>query len=402
MTRVQKIQLRAAEIEGRIAEIVALPEAERSDEVNAELVNLNTEKQGIPDKLTKALADDDSTVALVGDQARADGAFAEMQHIAAQASVGEFFANLYQKRPHEGALAELQAHYAMGRHELPLDLLRGAAGDGFMAAATTAPANTGRTELPVVQPVFAMGDATFLSIDMPTVEAGDAVFPVLATRPTVGGPHKDSTAVAETDGTFEAESLQPERLQAGFSYRRTDASRFPQLDMSLRSALTMGLSEALDDEVVGQIVTDVGRTAATAADTFASYRKRLVYDRIDGRYVMGEGDIRLLVGSDTIADMSELYRGNTADDSTVDSLRRITGGLKVSAHIAAVANDKQDVIVRRGMRRDMVCPLWRNVEIIFDEVTRAAEGEIKLTAALQFAKKVIRTDGFARIEAQHA
>ena len=46
--------------------------------------------------------------------------------------------------------------------------------------------------------------------------------------------------------------------------------------------------------------------------------------------------------------------------------------------------------------------MWRNVEIIFDEVTRAAEGEIKLTAALQFAKKVIRTDGFARVETQHA
>ena len=400
MTRVQKIQLRAAEIDGRIAEIIALPDGERSDGIKKELVALNAEKQTIPDKLTKAMEAEETAAGLAGDQARADGAFAEMAHVAAQASVGEFFQNLYEKRPHEGALAELQAHYAMDRNEIPLDLLRG--GGEFRAAATQAPPNTGRTELPVVQPVFAMGDAAFLMIDMPTVESGDAVFPVLTTRPTIGGPHTDSTAVAETDGTFAAESLSPSRIQAAFSYRSTDATRFPQMDMALRSALTMGLSEALDAEVVGQIVTDVARTDAPAPDTFATYRKRLIYDRIDGRFVMGEGDIRLLVGSDTIADMSELYRANNADDSTVDSLRRISGGLRVSAHITATAASKQDVIVRRGMRRDMVCPLWRNVKIIFDEVTLASSSQIKLTAGLQFAKKVIRTDGFARIEAQHA
>lgn len=399
MTRVQKIQLRAAEIDGRIAEIIAFPDGERSDGINKELMALNAEKQTVPDKLAKAMEAEETAAGLAGDQARADGAFAEMAHVAAQASVGEFFQNLYEKRPHEGALAELQAHYGMDRSEIPLDLLRGGE---FRAAATQAPGNTGRTELPVVQPVFAMGDAAFLTIDLPTVEAGDAVFPVLTTRPTIGGPHTDSTAVAETDGTFAAESLSPSRIQAAFSYRSTDATRFPQMDMALRSALTMGLSEALDAEVVGQIVTDVARTDAPAPDTFATYRKRLIYDRIDGRFVMAEGDVRLLVGSDTIADMSELYRANTADDSTVDSLRRISGGLRVSAHIAATAASKQDVIVRRGMRRDMVCPLWRNVKIIFDEVTRAAEGEIKLTAGLQFAKKVIRTDGFARIQAQHA
>ena len=40
-------------------------------------------------------------------------------------------------------------------------------------------------------PIFADGDAAFLNVDQVTVPNGDAVFPVLTNRPTVGGPHAD-------------------------------------------------------------------------------------------------------------------------------------------------------------------------------------------------------------------
>lgn len=395
MTKAQKLQLRMAEIEARLAEIDGIPTASRSAELKAERAALNREMQGIPEKLTKALEAEGADALLRGEQAYGDGAFAEMAAVASQPVVGDFFSNLFEKRPHEGALAELQSHYGLSRNELPLDVLRPS------MAVTPAPDDTGRTQQPTLQPVFAMGEAAYLSVAMPTVESGDAVFPVLTTRPAVGGPFKDSTAVAETTGAFSAEVLQPERIQASFFYRRTDATRFPMMDSDLRSALAMGLSEATDKEVIDQIVADVTRTAATAADTYDSYRKRLIYDRIDGRFARMETDLRMLVGHETLADMAPLHRGDQGDVSVVENIRRLSGGLRVSPHIAVVASNKQDVIIRRGMRRDMVCPLWRNVEIIFDEVTKAATGEIVLTAFLQFAKKVIRADGFARVEAQH-
>ena len=75
-------------------------------------------------------------------------------------------------------------------------------------------------------PVFADGDAAFLSVDQVTVPNGDAVFPVLTNRPTVGGPHADSTEVTETTGAFSAELVKPERLQCAFTYRRVDVARF--------------------------------------------------------------------------------------------------------------------------------------------------------------------------------
>ena len=110
----------------------------------------------------------------------------------------------------------------------------------------------------------------------------------------------------------------------------------------------------------------------------------------------------LLVGGATISDMAETYRSNNADDSAVDSLRRITGGLRVSPHLPAVAASKQGVIVRRGSRMDAVAPLWEGVTLIPDEVTKASTGEIVITAVLLAAFKIIRTDGFAHIQAQHA
>ena len=397
MTPAQILQLRMATIQARLVRIEEMtPTEQRAETIVAEAASLQAELLEAPDKLRAALEAEGADAALRSEQAYGDGAFAEMASVTAQASVGEFFSNLYEKTPHDGALAELQAHYGMDRNMLPLDLLRP------RMAVTTAPDATDRAEMPVVQPVFSEGDSAFLSVDMPVVESGDSVFPVLTTRPTVGGPHKDSTAVAETDGAFSAEVLQPERIQCSFFYRRTDATRFRGMDMALRQALSSGLSEALDAQVVAQISTDVGRTDAARVDSFESYRSKLVYSRIDGRFASMESDLRLLVGSPTLTHMASLFRGATNDISTVESIRRLVGGVKVSPHIAAVAASKQDTIVRRGMRRDMVCPLWRSVHIIFDEVTKASTGEIVLTAVLEFAKKVIRTDGFARIETQHA
>ena len=72
----------------------------------------------------------------------------------------------------------------------------------------------------------------------------------LSTRPTVGGPHSDSTDVGETTGGYTADLLAPERIQASFIYKRVDALRFPAMDPSLRMALNGGLEEKLDYEVI--------------------------------------------------------------------------------------------------------------------------------------------------------
>ncbi len=302
-----------------------------------ELTKLENESRALEAKYRVAV----KAEAEAEENSEADGSAGELRELVAAANIGAIFEAAVESRATTGAEKELQDSLNLAPNAAPLDLLR-----LEKRAVTPAPASVGAMEAPTVQPVFAMGDAEFLGVMETMVDVGDAVFPVLTTRPTVGGPHRESENVAETDGTYAVSVLPPSRLQASFLMRATDAVRFRDMQDSLSDALRSGLGEAVDKEIVDQLSTDVARTAATAADTFASYRKRFIYDLIDGRFASMESDIRLLVGSKTLADASELYRANTADDSVLDSIRRISGGVKVSPHIAAVAASKQDVYVQ--------------------------------------------------------
>ena len=81
---------------------------------------------------------------------------------------------------------------------------------------------------------------------------------------------------------------------------------------------------------------------------------------------------------------------------------RILGGVKVSAHVPAVSGNKQNAVIRLGMRRDMVAPIWANIALIPDEVTKAGAGQIVLTAVMLSAQKILRSAGFYKQESQHA
>ena len=95
------------------------------------------------------------------------------------------------------------------------------------------------------------------------------------------------------------------------------------------------------------------------------------------------------------------YAQGGAAISALDDLAMRTGGVRVSAHVPAkTASHRQNAIVRRGMRRDAVAPIWEGITLIPDEITRAATGEILVTAVMLYAFKILRTDGFFKQQIQ--
>ena len=80
----------------------------------------------------------------------------------------------------------------------------------------------------------------------------------------------------------------------------------------------------------------------------------------------------------------------------------VTAGLKVSSHVPAAASNKQNAVIRLGMRRDMVAPVWEGVTLIPDEITKAANGQIVVTAVMLHAVKILRAEGFYKQQTQHA
>ena len=150
-------------------------------------------------------------------------------------------------------------------------------------------------------PIFASGDGAFLGIQRPIVGVGVAAFPVLGTNPSVKGPYTDSTEATQTDAVFQANTLSPERLQASYAYRSSDAARFSSLDSSLRLALNGGLQEKLDNQAVNGSDgllngSNLSNNNVTATTTFALYLSQLLYSRVDGRYARQPSDVRILVG----------------------------------------------------------------------------------------------------------
>ena len=170
----------------------------------------------------------------------------------------------------------------------------------------------------------------------------------------------------------------------------------------------MALADGLDKEVVaggdGLLSgTNLSNNAASAVTTFAGYLEDLAYGRIDGTYAAMTSELRIVMGAGTYAHAGSVYRNTSVDRTVLDRLMELTGGVRVSGHVPAVSNtNKQNAVIRRGMRRDMVAAVWEGVTLIPDEVTKAANGQIVVTAVMLHAVKLLRSAGFYKQETQHA
>ena len=115
-----------------------------------------------------------------------------------------------------------------------------------------------------------------------------------------------------------------------------------------------------------------------------------------------KSDIRVLMGS---AHLRARGRRLSVVQPTKVGARQLleqeSGGVRVSAHVPAVSSNRQNAVVRLGMRRDMVQPVWGAVTIIVDEVTLSGKGEIEVTAVLGMNTKILRAAGFYKQQSQH-
>ena len=208
------VETRSAEQDGRLTAL------------DGELIDSETEFQTAADALITEQATPAATPAGEDTEAR------ERRELCERANVGDVYNSILEKRgATDGATAEAQAAHGCAPNQIPLAML---AAPTEVRAVTPTPGASATEQAETVQPVFSTGAGAFLGIDRPTVAMGQAVYPVLTSRPTVGGPHASSADVADTTGAFNASLLPPKRIQAGFIYRRTDAMQFSGMDSALR------------------------------------------------------------------------------------------------------------------------------------------------------------------------
>ena len=400
--KLKELEVRASDLRVEINQLATADDADLD-----KLRELRSEYEGVETRIA-ALKAIEGAAPAEGDakiETRDDAEGRELRALVGRANMGRIFDAALSHRSLDGPEHELQKHYGLESNQIPLAMLEDEL-EVRTAGVTPAPAEVGQTQRPIIPAVFPQAAASFLGISQDRVPVGEAVYTVLSTSAAPGTPDEGDEQDHST-GAFSAKVLAPARIQASLFYSREDRARFVGMASALRRNLSDALADKLDDQVLTGSRglfhgTNLAANAANAADTFASYRKRFVYDAIDGTYASQESDLRILVGADTLADMAIEYRANSADDSALDSIRRITSGVRVSAHVPEVAEKKQNAIVRRGMRQDFACGIWEGISLITDEVTQAKAGEIVITAVMLYACQVLRKDGFRKVQAQHS
>ena len=395
MTTAQKLAIRASEIRGRLAELAGVDELD--DETRPELEKLRNEYTDV-EKRSQAAILSESVDPPVETRHRTDPEGGEMRSLISKCNVGKIFDSALEHRSTDGPERELQEFHKLSENQVPLALLE-------TRAVSPAPGQVGQNLEPIIPYVFPQSCSAFLGIDMPTVPVGDSVYAVLTSELDVGTPAEDASQ-AETTGAFSANVLSPSRLQASFFYSREDRARFAGMDESLRMNLSDGLSDGLDKQIISGAsglltATNLANHDASAVTTFEGYISGFGYGRVDGRYASMTSDLRIVMGSGSYAHAGAVYRNTSVDRNVIDRLMEITSGVKVSAHVPAVASKKQNAVVRLGMRRDMVAPIWEGLSLIPDEVTKASSGQIVITAVLLHAIKIVREAGFFKIQTQH-
>ena len=407
MTPLSTAEVRAGEIRIRLSELAA--EADLTPEYRAEMDTLRNEYQDVERRMAALRISEPGQNPVVS--ATAEGN--EYRAMLDRANVGNIFDALLNHQNPAGVEAELQQHLGIAGNQIPLDLLRGkgsgGGGGGGMEyrAVTPAPGQVAQNQQPIIPYVFPQSAAAFLGVDMPSVGSGEAVYPVLTGTLDVGTPAENG-AQAETTGSFASAVLVPKRLQASFFYSREDRARFAGMDAALRENLSDGLADGLDKEILNGNDglfngTNLPNNAQTTDDTFDSYLNNLVWKQVDGRYASMAGDLAMVVGAATYADMGKTYRNTTVDRSALDRLMELVAGVKVSAHVPIPATNRQNVVIRRGMSMTAVAPVWEGVTLIPDEITKAANGQIVITAVMLHAVKVLRTGaGLVKQQTDHS
>ena len=399
MTRTQKLQLEQSENRQAIGRALDIETEKRADTFAADLETLTKRATALETELQAAIlasADDEVEV-----ETRESPEARELADLIERGNVGAIFAATMEHRQSDGVERELQQHYGIPENCVPLALLE-------TRAVSPAPADVGQNLADIEPYVFPQAVASFLGIPQPTVARGEAVYPTLTSTLTVGTP-AENAAQAETTGSFSADVLSPGRLQASFFYSREDRARFAGMGEALRRNLSDGLADGLDRQIVNGTAgllngTNLANNNVSAVTSYALYRDHLAYGRVDGRYAGAVGDIRLVVGSGTYGHAAKQFRSDNAGDrAAIEDLQNVTAGVRVSAHVPAVSNThKQNAVVRLGMRRDAVAPIWEGIELIDDPYTKAANGQVQVTAIMLYAFKILRADGFYKQQVQTA
>ena len=278
---------------------------------------------------------------------------------------------------------------------MPLEMLLPPATEERVDAATTAPTDIQGNMQSVAARVFARGVSAFLGVNMPTVPAGETLYPILSAghtpAMTAAGTARDATAA-----TFATVTATPKRLTGRYLVRIEDMAKFAQLEQALRNDLRLAMTNSMDSQVINGTSDTAPNvngflnrlTAPTPAPsavlTFGDMLAAHV-SAVDGLYATTLQECRMVIGPATYGVAAQTFNASRGDVASSDYLLARSGGLRSTALIPEPdgTNKRQHGIVHGvgGVNRAFA-PTWSGIQLIRDNYTSASSGEVSITAHL--------------------
>ena len=404
MTPLQKLQLRQSETRQKLATLLETDLEKRGETYADDLAKLTAALKGLEPEIQAAImAQPDDNETRTEDDGAETPEDREYVDLLQRSSIIDYLGEALGE-PVEGASRELREELDVGVGYLPLDVLETRADAATNVDASTAPADTQQGG--IAGRVFAQTAGAYLGVQRPTVPTGTVSYVELTSGATAD-VRSDGVAKDAEVGTFTVQSVNPVRATARYLLGLESTARIRGLEEALRADLSATLGDKLDKIALnGQAaVTNVSpavtgilgsltapnpapTTEAGATDYLAAYDAR-----VDGQYSQDGANVRMLVNSETYRHAQQQAFSSTGSELLRDRLQ--PAKFRVSANMPATASMVAAAISYTAGRRGYVQPVWRNVQIIRDPYTRAAEGQVALTVVLLTGGVMVDSNPFA-------
>ena len=409
MTKTQRLELRASEIRQRLNELSGIDTGELTDEQRGEIDRLANEYSDVERQKRAAIIAGDAPE-IPEPNGAGDGESREIDNLLERAEIKNYLTAAASGIPVDGAERELR-HAILGddvdESYMPIDML-----DTTMLLETRADAATNvadaiqHNQQSIAGRIFAQTAGAYMGVQRPSVGIGETHYYAL-TGGTTADVRSDGVAMEAAAATFTSKAVAPVRLTARYLFGIESTARIRGFEEALRADIRAVLGDKLDNLALnGQAaVTDVSPaiegiisqlTAPANPNSVALWTDYLsIYpDRVDGKTSMDGSNVRLLVNPDTykhaqatqIAISGELLRRNLP-----------TGRFRASANMPDTASTIATILsYTASSRAGYVEPIWRGISLIRDVYSKAAEGQVALTAVMLTGAAMVDASQYKR------
>jgi len=336
--------------------------------------------------------------------------------VGSRASLQRYMGAIMEQRAFDGAEAEVNQGLGLDdRSQIPWEVL-----DPAIEQRADAPppdiTNLEYTTRAILRRVFHRTDLGFLGVDMPSVGAGVAVFPVFGSDGAAAMFEANAAADAKAY-TVSGVTISPTRATTRYLLNLENMAQIGgEVEGVLRDDMREQLSQLVNAQIIGGsgaapnlsgILKELTTPDDPGAVLTAADMKAVPVNALDNRYVGSESDVRALIGLRAYKKARSVYLQE--NDKTTDGIAALTGtggrvrasstiaGKRTPADTSKPETAYIDYGIVTGQPMGVVAPVWQGVTVIRDPYTQAAAGQVALTAHMLYGFKFKRKDGWSQV-----